>query len=220
MNPIVVDTEHKMHPGCSFSMPELRLCDSRQEITGRVYKSMINLTKGVENLNEAVAVVLTSSTDLLKKASSASDKNKIPRLRTFSEPIKDSLSNILGDLLIAIPNNPKSPFQKSFSDVNLTPKAIRRNLRIQANVIIEQHSAKLMPDIQKMFPDDNIINQNRFLVREDEVSIRLSQSILLLFNDMLIIYRKDWRNTSHVIAKASLQDVRVFDITESDSRNT
>jgi hypothetical protein len=40
---------------------------------------------------------------------------------------------------------------------------------------------------------------------------------LFLFNDLLILARKDWRDKHHVIEKTSLKDIRVCDINEAGS---
>ncbi len=56
----------------------------------------------------------------------------------------------------------------------------------------------------------------RYLVREDSVYV-LQETVkkmrkLLLFNDLVVIARKDWRDRMHLIHQAALKDIVVFNI--------
>ena len=79
---------------------------------------------------------------------------------------------------------------------------------------------QIVADIQNRFSEKiNIANQNRFLVREDTVQFVFlttqKQRKIFLFNDILILARKDWRDKHHVIEKTPLKDVRVCDIIQT-----
>jgi chromosome segregation ATPase len=74
-------------------------------------------------------------------------------------------------------------------------------------------------EVQSRFSEKiNIANVNRFLVREDIIQVLFSDEKksrkLFLFNDLLILARKDWRDKHHVIEKSTLKDIRVSDISE------
>jgi hypothetical protein len=70
----------------------------------------------------------------------------------------------------------------------------------------------------------NIANANRYLVREDIMQVLFSNGKksrkLFLFNDLLILARKDWRDKHHVIEKTSIKDIRVCDIAETNGSKT
>ncbi|KAJ3276081.1 Myosin 10A, isoform D [Terramyces sp. JEL0728] len=79
---------------------------------------------------------------------------------------------------------------------------------------------KPMIEVQNRFSEKiNIVNSNRFLVREDAIQVMFSDSRktrkMFMFNDMLILARKDWRDKHHVIEKTALKDIRVCDISET-----
>jgi hypothetical protein len=74
----------------------------------------------------------------------------------------------------------------------------------------------------------NIANPNRFLLKEDFIFVMFANNKktrkLFLFNDLLIIGRKDWRGIDkkfnyldkhHVIEKTPLKDVRINDILDN-----
>jgi phosphatidylserine/phosphatidylglycerophosphate/cardiolipin synthase-like enzyme len=77
----------------------------------------------------------------------------------------------------------------------------------------------------------NIANPNRFLLREDNIFVmftnRRKTRKMFLFNDLLILCRKDWRgkpslnaDKNHVIEKIPLKDIRVFDIVDNSKCNS
>jgi hypothetical protein len=79
---------------------------------------------------------------------------------------------------------------------------------------------QLMTDVQNRFAEKiNIANPNRFLVREDTIFIVFANSRksrkIFLFNDILLLVRRDWRDKHHVIEKSALKDIRICDISES-----
>ncbi|KAJ3259155.1 Rho guanine nucleotide exchange factor 4 [Boothiomyces macroporosus] len=79
---------------------------------------------------------------------------------------------------------------------------------------------KPMLEVQNRFSEKiNIVSSNRFLVREDTIQVMFSDSKktrkMFMFNDMLILARKDWRDKHHVIEKTALKDIRVSDISET-----
>ena len=78
---------------------------------------------------------------------------------------------------------------------------------------------KLISDVQARFVEKiNIVNPNRFLVREDTVFVIFENyrktRRLFLFNDLIILSRKDWRDKNHVLEKALLKDIRICDIAD------
>jgi hypothetical protein len=84
---------------------------------------------------------------------------------------------------------------------------------------------KPVSDVQNRFAEKiSISNSNRFLVREDTIQVMFSDGRknrkLFLFNDLIILARRDWRDKHHVIEKTSLKDVRVSDIAESGGSNS
>jgi hypothetical protein len=81
---------------------------------------------------------------------------------------------------------------------------------------------KPVSEVQTRFAEKiNIANSNRFLVREDTVQVMFTTGRknrkIFLFNDLVILARRDWRDKHHVIEKTSLKDIRVSDITENGS---
>jgi hypothetical protein len=81
--------------------------------------------------------------------------------------------------------------------------------------------AETIQEVQARFSEKlNIANVNRFLIREDMVLVLFStvkkNRKLFLFNDLLILARKDWRDKNHVIEKTPLKDIRVSDIFDKD----
>jgi hypothetical protein len=80
-------------------------------------------------------------------------------------------------------------------------------------------------EVQNRFAEKiNIANSNnRFLVREDTVQVMFNDGRknrkIFLFNDLLILARRDWRDKHHVIEKTSLKDIRVSDISETGGSN-
>ncbi|KAJ3333516.1 hypothetical protein HDU76_007282 [Blyttiomyces sp. JEL0837] len=74
-------------------------------------------------------------------------------------------------------------------------------------------------DIQSNFVDKmNIVTPTRYLVREDNMTIMIGDAKktrrIFLFNDLIIIARKDWRDKYHLIEQASLRHCRVCDVAE------
>lgn len=81
---------------------------------------------------------------------------------------------------------------------------------------------QLSSDVQTRFAERiNIANLSRFLVREDTIFIVFSNQRksrkIFLFNDIVILARRDWRDKHHVIEKTPLKDIRISDISESGS---
>lgn len=62
---------------------------------------------------------------------------------------------------------------------------------------------------------------SRFLLREDSVNIHNNstrkQRKLLLFNDVLFICKKDWRDKQHIVNQCAVTSLQVFDITSDTS---
>jgi len=63
----------------------------------------------------------------------------------------------------------------------------------------------------------SIVAPNRHLIREDIVITIHGGDItknrrLFLFNDMIIIAKKDWKDKYHLVQKSSLRDARVFNV--------
>ncbi|KAJ3129212.1 cytochrome c oxidase subunit 1 [Nowakowskiella sp. JEL0407] len=77
-------------------------------------------------------------------------------------------------------------------------------------------------DIQNAFTEKiNIQSPTRYLVREDALYLYLANTKkprrLFLFNDMILLARKDWRDKLHLMEKAGLNDIRVFDVNEEEN---
>ncbi|KAL5034607.1 Rho guanine nucleotide exchange factor 3 [Batrachochytrium dendrobatidis] len=116
---------------------------------------------------------------------------------------------------------------KSDPDYSELERALDRMQRVVSTV---NESARRMTtgmrsiiEVQGRFAEKiNIANPNRFLVREDVVYVmfmggsRKSRK-LFLFNDIVILARKDWRDKNHVIEKTPLKDLRVSEIIENDA---
>lgn len=83
-----------------------------------------------------------------------------------------------------------------------------------------------MLDIQSRFAEKNlnIVSADRYLLREDVLYLVYGglnkPRRLFLFNNLLMIARKDWRDKYHVIEKAVLENVTVSDIDESSAAYT
>ncbi|KAJ3092833.1 cytochrome c oxidase subunit 1 [Quaeritorhiza haematococci] len=80
-------------------------------------------------------------------------------------------------------------------------------------------------DIQSNFSEKlNIVTPSRYLVREDALYLMLGAikkpRRLFLFNDLIIVARKDWRDKYHLIEKASLRDCRVCDVRDDSAEGT
>ncbi|KAJ3041574.1 Intersectin-2 [Rhizophlyctis rosea] len=69
----------------------------------------------------------------------------------------------------------------------------------------------------------NIATPTRHFVREDAVWIHFDgfkkPRRLFVFNDLLILARKDWRDKYHLIDKAALRDVRMADVSDDAGSN-
>ncbi|KAJ3055168.1 Myosin 10A, isoform D [Rhizophlyctis rosea] len=69
----------------------------------------------------------------------------------------------------------------------------------------------------------NIATPTRHFVREDIVWIHFEglkkPRRLFVFNDLLILARKDWRDKYHLIDKAALRDVRMADVSDDAGSN-
>ncbi|KAH6585062.1 hypothetical protein BASA61_007134 [Batrachochytrium salamandrivorans] len=115
---------------------------------------------------------------------------------------------------------------KSSSDYSELERAHDRMQRVVSTV--NESSRRMVSgmrsilEVQGRFAEKiNIANPNRFLVREDIFYVvflggsRKSRK-LFLFNDIVILARKDWRDKNHVIEKTPLKDIRVSEIIEND----
>jgi chromosome segregation ATPase len=64
----------------------------------------------------------------------------------------------------------------------------------------------------------NIVTPTRYLVREDSLNMMIRDGKksrkIFLFNDLLIVARKDWRDKYHLVEQANLRQCRVCDVTE------
>ncbi|KAL2915349.1 Rho guanine nucleotide exchange factor 3 [Polyrhizophydium stewartii] len=113
--------------------------------------------------------------------------------------------------------------EQSHPDRPEIERALERMQRVVSTVnesARRMNGIKLIGDVQQRFAEKiNIANPNRFLVREDVVYVMFSgfrkSRKLFLFNDIIILARKDWRDKHHVIEKSPLKDVRVSEIIEN-----
>ncbi|KAJ3023485.1 cytochrome c oxidase subunit 1 [Thoreauomyces humboldtii] len=80
-----------------------------------------------------------------------------------------------------------------------------------------------MTDIQHDFADKtNICTPSRMLVREDAVFITVADGVkkprqLFLFNDAVLLAKRDWRDKLHLVAQGNLKDSSLSDIREKES---
>ncbi|TPX72929.1 hypothetical protein SpCBS45565_g00028 [Spizellomyces sp. 'palustris'] len=114
--------------------------------------------------------------------------------------------------------------EESSPDHALLKEAVER---IQGIISIVNEGARQadgvrrVVDIQNNFTDKiNIVTPTRHLVREDAVYVNYAEikkpRRLLLFNDLLIVARKDWRDKYHLIDQAILKDCVIADVQEKE----
>ncbi|KAJ3412973.1 cytochrome c oxidase subunit 1 [Chytridiales sp. JEL 0842] len=80
-------------------------------------------------------------------------------------------------------------------------------------------SIRKIVEIQGQFNEKmNLVTPTRYLVREDNLSLVIRDGKksrkLFLFNDLLVVARKDWRDKYHVVEQANLRHCRVCDVTD------
>ncbi|KND01548.1 uncharacterized protein SPPG_03349 [Spizellomyces punctatus DAOM BR117] len=114
--------------------------------------------------------------------------------------------------------------EESSADHGLLKEAAER---IQGIISIVNEGARQadgvrrVVDIQNNFTDKiNIVTPTRHLVREDAVYVNYAEikkpRRLLLFNDLLIVARKDWRDKYHLVDQAILKDCIIADVQEKE----
>jgi hypothetical protein len=96
-------------------------------------------------------------------------------------------------------------------------KHVQQIISIINEGTLESENIKRIVEIQKNFNETiHIASPHRHLLREDAIYLMNGDvkkpRRLFLFNDMIIISQKDWRDKYHLIEKAFLKDVRLNDI--------
>ncbi|KAJ3103434.1 hypothetical protein HDU97_010180 [Phlyctochytrium planicorne] len=118
--------------------------------------------------------------------------------------------------------------EESHRDYTVLKEAMERLQGIIAQVNDGARAAegvRKIVEIQTTFIEKiNIVTPNRYLVREESLHLMVGDTKkprrLFLFNDLMLIARKDWRDKLHLIEQANLRNCRVSDVAEDgDARN-
>ncbi|KAJ3196726.1 cytochrome c oxidase subunit 1 [Irineochytrium annulatum] len=102
---------------------------------------------------------------------------------------------------------------------------IQNILQVVNNGARSAESVRKIVEIQTNFVDKiNLVAPSRYFIREETVHL-MARDIrkprrLFLFNDLIMLARKDWRDKYHLIEQSSLRNCRVSDVSEEGDQGS